>query len=137
MTSVARVAEEELEFDRDQTCLHNGRPFTGIAVEKFRGGAIRSEVAYVDGMQTGFSRDWYPNGQLRSESEFHENSLHGNSRKWYENGALEEDSNHELGIELRRSLWAEDGTLLEQRSLAESDFRYRLLSKWRKTNSDK
>ena len=135
MAPTIRVAEEELKFGRDHVCLHNGCPFTGVAVEEFENGGVRSEISYLNGVQSGLSRDWYPSGQLRSESEFLDNSLHGESQEWFESGALKEKATYETGIELYRSQWAEDGTLLEQRSLPKSDFRYGLLSKWRESDS--
>ena len=122
---------DRLDFMDDQTCCLDGVPFTGVAVESFRGGKIRSEISFVDGMQSGVSRDWYETGVKKSEVEYCENNLHGRSLEWFPDGALKVEAAYERGVELSFTEWSEAGQKVVERIIEPGSVQYQLLQRWR------
>jgi len=110
------VSDKELEFDDDQRCWFEEKPFTGVAVQDFRNGA-REETEYIDGFQSGLDRQWDGNGILVAENEYLKGVIHGKAREWYKTGQLKSEARCEFGIELAFQAWDEAGKLSETRQL--------------------
>ena len=96
-SSPLRVPDDLLDFDNDLVMRFRGRPFTGIAYEEDSGGrGVVSEVAYVDGVQDGWSRDRTMSGELIGESKYRKGVAHGPSRR-YESGCLVQEALYRCG----------------------------------------
>ena len=124
---MTRVNHTELDFADDLLCLWHGEPFTGVACEYASNMALVSEVTYVDGMQTGMTREWYPSGQLKMECEYLNGSKHGILREWFESGHLEAEASYEFSILTRKRTWDREGHLVGGFEISSKDPQYSLL----------
>jgi antitoxin component YwqK of YwqJK toxin-antitoxin module len=89
--------------------------FTGIAVEHYPDGTLRSRTAVVDGVVDGRSEGWHPNGQLQISEHFATGLSHGVRTKWYASGAKLSEARFVKGKlhgPFRR--WHENGQLSEK-----------------------
>jgi antitoxin component YwqK of YwqJK toxin-antitoxin module len=130
---VLRIDESELELSEDGLIvLYDGKPFTGVAFETNASGVLIDEAEYVAGQLSGTARLWSDSGVLISERALTANAAHGVSREWYGSGALKSVSEHELGILLKRTRYAESGEVTEQYVLKETDPWYSTLQLLRK-----
>ena len=121
------VDDAEVTMTEDHEYLHEGAPFTGVAVES-RDGHRLCETHYEDGMRHGLRRRWYPGGALVwTEERFHQNCAHGLSQEWYESGLLRRETQFEMGHVLFSTSWDQSGEVEEEYTLSESDPAYRLL----------
>jgi antitoxin component YwqK of YwqJK toxin-antitoxin module len=82
-----RVADSELEFDSDLVMHYRGQPFTGVAFERAANGAY-CELAYVEGLQHGVTREWDAEGRLRATETWDANTRHGVSRTYDDHGSV-------------------------------------------------
>ncbi|MEM9594707.1 MAG: toxin-antitoxin system YwqK family antitoxin [Acidobacteriota bacterium] len=115
-----KIEDSELDLNPDFECSYQGRPFSGVSVEHYPGGEIRSELPYVDGLQHGLAQDWYPSGQLAGASQYRNNQLHGSTHEWYENGQLKSELSYEFGILVSKREWSEGGEFLSTFKLEET-----------------
>lgn len=129
MTDIPRVDFDELELVvRDEHYMFlNGHPFTGVAVELFPDGSLRSEVYHVNGVEHGPKREWYPSGQLKDEANMWHGGLHGYSRIWNEQGRLIFEELGELGIGIAEKRWDEQGRLIREWRIGPKDSLYEIL----------
>ncbi|GAA5497023.1 putative antitoxin YwqK [Rubritalea halochordaticola] len=125
------VPDEMLEFNDDQSCLFEGKLFTGLAFRDFPDGSRESETEYLDGFQTGHEKRWARNGILVADYSFLKGELHGESREWYEAGQLKSEAQYELGIELAYRSWDESGNLEVNRRLEAGTPHERMLNQKR------
>jgi antitoxin component YwqK of YwqJK toxin-antitoxin module len=134
MTDLPRVDFDDLELvvSDDQYMYWKGQPFTGIAVEFFPDGTLRSEVHHVNGIEHGPSREWYPSGQLKDEASLWHGGLHGYERIWDEQGRLRSERIGELGIAIAEKRWDEQGRLLRDWHIGPKDSLYDILQIKRK-----
>lgn len=96
-------------MDDGQRLLYRGEPFTGEVTEHL-GGKLVSLDVYVEGVQSGPSREWYKDGALRSEGTVRDGLPRGEFREWHPNGTL-----------ASRKVFADDGlTLCEDHQWDES-----------------
>jgi antitoxin component YwqK of YwqJK toxin-antitoxin module len=102
-----KVPDSDLEISSDQIAYFEGHLFSGVSCEE--SGVGYSEISYSDGLQHGFSREWYPSGTLRGESIYYKNSRHGPSREYFENGQLREESIYEYDIKVLTMSWNREG----------------------------
>ena len=111
-----------LELSQTNLVFEGGRwrqpgstnPFTGLMLEHYADGTLRSRSAVVNGLLNGLSEGfytntarqvaeyfkdsvshglrtkWYPDGARQSEAHIADGKLHGTFRKWHENGILSE-----------------------------------------------
>jgi hypothetical protein len=90
-------------------------PFSGLMVDFYESGALKSRSAVTNGLLQGLSQGWHTNGQLQVTEHFQEGVSHGVRAKWYESGARKSEG---LIVEgqfhgtWRR--WHENGALAEQ-----------------------
>ena len=92
----SRVPDEEIEYDGNLVYTYKGVRFTGIGYQQTSHGL--SEIAYVDGAQEGWARDWSPAGVLRGETLYRENAHHGWDRDFDEAENLVQGRLYEYGI---------------------------------------
>ena len=72
----ARITVEELVYDDQLRCGHNGAPVTGPVWEFGPDGQVISEITYCAGVQDGPTRLFRPTGELEFE-------------EWYRAGVLQ------------------------------------------------
>lgn len=87
--SPAQAAPSELTRQEGRLfLLGKDRPFTGLLVESYPDGSIRSRSALVEGLLHGVSEGYYTNGQLEVQEEFRHGVAHGIRTKYHPNGNI-------------------------------------------------
>jgi antitoxin component YwqK of YwqJK toxin-antitoxin module len=133
-----RVDHDELEPTDDHLSLtYKDKPFTGIGYECDDNGNLISEICYKEGQKDGVTKEWFVNGKISLEENYRNNTLHGSCRKWYEIGVLESEEIYELGICVRRKVWSEDGTEIENYLIDENSPQFDTLQKLRQSTVGK
>ena len=107
-----RVSGDDLEMGDDYVWRLDGKPFTGVAEDRFPDGGLHGETEYTNGIQDGLSRTFWPDGQLRLEYWLNYGSR-VRARSWHPNGQMAEDTLVGGSFMRKRVRWAEDGTVLE------------------------
>ena len=82
---------EKLER-RDGFRYFEGKPFTGVAVQKYPNGQKEYEGTYKDGKLNGLWTKWYENGQKKEETTFKDGNL-VTATVWKPNGEKCPDTN--------------------------------------------
>lgn len=62
-------------------------PFTGLVVEQFDSGQLKSRTSVRNGLLHGVSEGWHANGQLQVQEYFREGVSHGKRSKWLDDGS--------------------------------------------------
>jgi antitoxin component YwqK of YwqJK toxin-antitoxin module len=127
-----RVPQNSLDYPGDGYYYLDDEPFTGVAVSLYEDGSPKSETEFKNGLKWGLERHWFAVDKLRYEAELQRGVVHGKERVWYPDGQLKEEGDYEFGITLRRKKWDEDGNLVEDFELKETDSNYNLLQTLRK-----
>lgn len=78
----ARLAWKDGRFYLD------GRPFTGIAEQRHKNGALKCRYPFVNGGLHGCVEEWHPNGQKSTETQFADNLRHGTNTYWDTDGRM-------------------------------------------------
>lgn len=72
-----------LEYDRQtSTWSLEGKPFSGIAVQRFSSGAIQKKFGILNGKKQNESIERFPDGGLKSIAHYHKGKLHGEKKSW-------------------------------------------------------
>lgn len=119
---------QPLEVLREELSLRDGllhrnkesSPFTGIMIERYPDGTLKSRSFVASGLLQGLSEGWYTNRQLQVSESFKAGVSHGPRMKWYENGKPMSETTIEQGRHhgvFRR--WHENGELAEQVNLVD------------------
>ncbi len=127
-----RVSIDELDYSDYHVYTYEGQDFTGIAYDNFTSGQLLAENSYVDGVLQGISREWYKSGQLHYEYYYQSGALDGLCKEWYESGQLKVECLYKYGIIISKKEWSEDGKLIEEYQLNETDANFKLLNKFSK-----
>lgn len=127
---------ESLKYDEYRRYTLDGHLFTGVAVEYYPEGGLRSEVPIFEGRHHGIVREWYPDGQMESEDSYHRGGLSGTCKLWHRNGRLAQEGIYERGICLERKQWDPQGYLVDEYRLLPNpnDFNYVFLQAMRETD---
>ena len=89
--------------------------FSGVMVEHYPDGTLRSRSAVMSGLLNGLSEGWYTNAQNQVSEHFKDGISHGLRTKWYASGAKQSEAgivDGKLDGVFRK--WHENGTLSEQ-----------------------
>lgn len=99
------------------------RPFSGVVLERYPDGALRSRKQVLRGQLEGVTEAWYPGGGLQLREYYAGGKPHGPQRTWYPNGRLLSETPMVRGEPqgVARS-WNEDGTLATERWLANREW---------------
>ncbi len=81
------IDDPEVGMDEGRRLLYRGEPFSGEVVEYLSGHLVSLDV-YVDGVQSGISREWYTDGTPRSAGMTQNGLPSGESKEWHPNGQL-------------------------------------------------
>jgi antitoxin component YwqK of YwqJK toxin-antitoxin module len=94
-----RVVEfTELDYDQDLGLYtYGGKPFTGVAVTKTRGGELDDIVHYRRGLAHGVSVVWHANGQIHLYNETSGGVRHGLYIEWAEDGSVRVEGQYRAG----------------------------------------
>jgi antitoxin component YwqK of YwqJK toxin-antitoxin module len=126
-----RVPQRSLDYPGDGYYYQDDEPFTGVAFSLHKDGSLKSETEYKDGLKWGLERYWFAPDKLESEAHMLRGVVHGKERLWHRNGKPKEEGDYQFGIALRIKKWDEDGILVEDFELKETDSNYVLLQKFR------
>lgn len=129
----SRVLTSEVTYGEDDGRYYcDGSPFTGVAYSLAPDGKLDSESEYRYGLAWGQARSWHRNGTLAYEAQFYRDVIHGTKREWHENGQMQTEVRCEYGITLSEKVWDDQGRLLKDYQLKESDSDYQSLLKYRR-----
>mgnify|MGYP006218386183 FL=1 len=99
---------DQLEL-RDGLWHCEGKPFTGIAVEKYKSGQKKVEGTYKDGKQHGLWTNWHENGQKYMEGTHKDGKANGMVTWWYENGQKSLEATYKDDEQISLKEWDRDG----------------------------
>lgn len=132
-----RVPHSEVDYPGDGFYYFDGKRFTGMDyILNEDEGWLEAETEYVEGLPSGLKREWAGPGRLLFEAQFRGGVVHGRKRRWTDDGTIIEDGEYEYGIPLWEKIWDEDGNLMDDYKLKESDANYKLLLKNRRLESE-
>ena len=116
-----------VELSRDQLLFTNRHlvrrgetnPFTGLMIDRYASGALRSCSTISNGLLNGVSHGWHTNGQLQVEEFFVDGVSHGTRTRWFTDGAKESEAPIAHGvIEGVFRKWHTNGVLAQQITLS-------------------
>jgi antitoxin component YwqK of YwqJK toxin-antitoxin module len=108
---------------RSELVLRNGRlhrigdtnHFSGIMIERYSDGMLRSRTVVLEGLLHGISEGWFTNGQLQVTEHFKHGVSHGARIKWHFNGTKRSEAGIAEGkLDGTFRKWHENGALAEQ-----------------------
>jgi antitoxin component YwqK of YwqJK toxin-antitoxin module len=89
--------------------------FTGLVLERYDAGSVRSRSEMQEGVLHGISEGWYTNGVLQIQEHFTNGVSHGLRRKYHENGSLQSEGTVAGGrMEGTFRRWHTNGALAEE-----------------------
>jgi antitoxin component YwqK of YwqJK toxin-antitoxin module len=127
--AVDKVPIQTLEYPGDGLHYKAGVPFTGVAITRdTHGGWIQAEEEFKDGLVCGIVRTWHALDVLATEEVCAWGVRHGDYREWSESAKLVAEGRYQYGIRVAEKRWDEDGNLVEDYQLKESDPDFKTLS---------
>ena len=117
--SVSSTQTPPVELLRTELVLTDGRlcpvgtsnAFTGVMVERYPDGGLRSRSAVANGLLNGLSEGWFTNKQLQVSEHFTNGISHGLRVKWHANGLKAAEAQIVHGkLHGRFVSWHESGT---------------------------
>lgn len=124
------VSYYELEYPGDGLYYLNSIPFTGRAAYRNNGWS-ESEDDYVDGLLSGWTREWYGPSKIKLEAECEFGGYHGKCKEWHENGVVSCDARYEFGIRVEGTYWDSSGRQTERYRIPEGTPEHDLLEGFR------
>ena len=117
------ASEEPREVLRSELILRDVRlcrvgdsnAFSGLMIERYFDGALRSRSMIYEGLLHGLSEGWFTNGQLQVTEYFKHGVSHGLRTKWYPSGRKLSEANiveGQFNGPFRK--WHENGVLSER-----------------------
>lgn len=117
-----KILIQTLEYPGNGLHYKAGVPFTGVAItQDTRGGWVQAEEEYKDGLVCGLVRTWHAPGLLATEEVCAWGVRHGHYREWSDSGNLLAEGYYQYGIRVAETRWDDDGKLVEDYQLKESD----------------
>lgn len=122
MVIAVDVEYEDLEYTvntdgRGCVYLYDGKPFSGIAVERFVDGTLRCEFTFRNGVEHGTIKEYYQSGKIKSYELRIDGKVRGPATEWFPNGGVKKIQEYGLHGKLRSRTYNEAGKLI-----AEEDF---------------
>lgn len=101
------IRKNGLTYEQDAS-----NPFTGKAIEYFSNGAIKTILAYKNGIPDGEIKSWYSKDIKQAEGYFENGQRTGTWRLYYENGSLKKQSTYQNNLENGEEIfWSEKGKI--------------------------
>ncbi len=114
VSPVREVLRNELQLV-DGRLTERGVPFTGVVLEHYGDGPLKSRSGVSNGLLEGLSEGWYTNGVLQVTEQFHLGVSHGMRTKYYDNGnRLSEARIVEARLQGLYERWHQNGVLAEK-----------------------
>ena len=123
-TAVGTVEVSRRQLELRSARLHQlgqTNPFSGLMLERYSNGRLRSRSAVTNGLLCGLSEGWHTNGQLQVTEHFKAGVSHGRRTKYYANGLRQSEVDivdGKLQGVFRR--WHTNGVLAEKVELADN-----------------
>lgn len=118
---------ETLEFEAysdrvlDKCEEDGGKPFTGLAYERFKNGKISYYCYYADGFLEGDFVRFYEDGTICSISRMKRGQA-VEKAEWHKNGKLKLEETCSYGIRISCKKWDEEGNIVyEKNGLTDSE----------------
>lgn len=110
------VLREDQLFERDATA-----PFTGVMIERYRQGGVKSRTEVRDGRLDGSSEGWTVDGQLQVREHFAHGVAHGLRTTYHPNGHRRSEASIEHGkIQGTFRRWHDNDVLAEELPMLDS-----------------
>ena len=107
--------ENDLIYAPDET-----GPFTGVVVEYYEDGTLKSQTEVSEGKLQGLSEGWHENGQLQVKESFEQGVAHGLRQKWRPDGSKESEGTIQNGqFEGTFRKWHPNGQLAEEMQMTQ------------------
>ena len=91
------------------------QPFTGVVIERYREGGLKSRTEVVSGQLDGLSEGWFTNGVLQVVEHFSRGTSDGQRTKWHDNGKKLSEVNIVAGkLEGTFLKWHDNGKLEQE-----------------------
>ncbi len=105
----------------ERQALHNGKPFTGVAMMKLSSGKPYTSETFIDGFKNGPYKIWHGNGNLYQEgTTINNGTSDGLYQEYYETGELKYEYHYKNGKKIKAwKSWYENGQMWTKR-----DFNY-------------
>ncbi len=129
-----RVKDDLLDYEGDALSL-DGVPFSGICYSEYPSGNLKEEFNYIEGFPCGLCQQWYEDGQLKFEYVAIKGQAPNEYLEWFENGRLKIRKKSDFGVEIEYSEWAEDGSLIAERRLADDSPMWKVIDRLKKVKS--
>ncbi len=98
LSQLTIVGEDELDYDQGLGLYcYEGKPFRGVAIQRYRNGKLRDLSHYVRGDAHGISVVWYQNGQIKLFNEVAQGVRNGLYMEWAEDGAVVVEEHYKNG----------------------------------------
>lgn len=112
LTPPVELLRSELELADGRLCpVGTTNAFTGVMVERYPDGGLRSRSAVANGLLNGLSEGWFTNKQLQVSEHFTNGVSHGLRVKWHANGLKAAEAQIVDGkLHGRFVSWHESGT---------------------------
>src|SRR5688572_13410553 len=114
---------DDLFYD-ENVFLLDGRPFTGMAVQRDAEGRKVCEIPMTGGAYHGVARSWYPDGTLKGEDHHVHGLINGIRREWFPDGAIRREETWEYGWPMKAVEWNEKGDVVKSYERGPSDPMY-------------
>ena len=102
--------------------IGSDQAFTGVMVEHYADGSLRSRTTFRDGLMDGPCEGWHTNGVRQSVEFFRSGVSDGVRTKWYPSGAKLSEATIVAGrIEGVFRSWHENGQLAEEIAMAQNE----------------
>jgi antitoxin component YwqK of YwqJK toxin-antitoxin module len=155
------VGDQQLGRTREGLVLYKDSVFSGMVVDRYSNGQLKSKKSFFEGKQEdlylgfypsgdsafvrpylngkkhGIHKGWYANGQLKFKYNFVNGLSEGNHLDWYASGDMFKESNYENGQAFgTQKAWRMDGKLRSNYVIREDGRKYGLLGLKRCANID-
>ncbi len=111
------VLREELVLREGKFHLQgsNTPPYSGVVIERYGGGRLKSRSHVSVGLLEGISEGWHTNGQMQVQEHFRAGTSHGQRLKWHQNGQKQSEATIVEGkIEGMFRRWHDNGQAAEE-----------------------
>ena len=115
------VEYDDLVYADSHVFFYDGKPFSGVAEERFEDGSTRCVFPFTNGKEHGEVKTFFASGKPMKSTPYTNGAVHGVEREWFENGSLKIEREVEFGILVRSRTFDESGALVDEYVRPEDD----------------
>lgn len=119
--STQHVDYDDLVYTDEHVFVHEGKPFTGVAEERFPDGQLRCVFPFEDGKEHGDVEEFFPSGLLMARTPYVRGVVHGRDTEWFEDGGVKVERDVEFGILMRSRTMDASGAILDEFTRSDDD----------------